>query len=40
MTLIRESVKEIGYEQEGFHWNKLKVYNEIHEQSADIATRC
>jgi S-adenosylmethionine synthetase len=35
--IVRNKVKEIGYEQEGFHWNKLKVYNEIHEQSADIA---
>lgn len=35
--IVREKVKEIGYEQDGFHWNKLKVYNEIHQQSADIA---
>ena len=33
---IRDKVKEIGYEQDGFHWNKLKIYNEIHSQSADI----
>ena len=35
--IIRYTVKEIGYEQEGFHWNKLKIYNEIHSQSGDIA---
>jgi S-adenosylmethionine synthetase len=35
--IVRNKVKEIGYEQDGFHWDKLKIYNEIHEQSADIA---
>jgi S-adenosylmethionine synthetase len=35
--IVRETVKKIGYEQEGFHWDKLKIYNEIHNQSADIA---
>ena len=35
--IVRNKVKEIGYEQNGFHWDKLKLYNEIHEQSADIA---
>ena len=35
--IVRNKVKEIGYEQDGFHWDKLKLYNEIHEQSADIA---
>jgi S-adenosylmethionine synthetase len=35
--IIRDKVKEIGYEQDGFHWNNLKLYNEIHAQSADIA---
>ena len=34
--IIRNKVKEIGYEQDGFHWDKLKIYNEIHSQSADI----
>jgi len=36
-AIIRAKVKEIGYEQDGFHWDKLKIYNEIHSQSADIA---
>ena len=35
--IIRSKVKEIGYEQDGFHWERLKVYNEIHSQSVDIA---
>jgi S-adenosylmethionine synthetase len=40
--IIRNKVKEIGYEQEGFHWNKLTVdnktiNNQLHSQSADIA---
>jgi len=30
-------VKNIGYEQEGFHWNKLNVSNFIHQQSSDIS---
>lgn len=35
--LIRQTVKDIGYEQEGFHWENLKITNLIHGQSADIA---
>ena len=35
--VARNAVKEIGYEQEGFHWKTVKVENHIHEQSADIA---
>ena len=35
--IVRNKVREIGYEQNGFHWDKLKIYNEIHAQSADIA---
>ncbi|MEJ2117310.1 MAG: methionine adenosyltransferase [Alphaproteobacteria bacterium] len=33
----RACVKQIGYEQEGFHWQNLVLDNYIHEQSADIA---
>lgn len=36
-NLIRQTVKEIGYEQDGFHWKNLEITNLIHEQSADIA---
>ena len=35
--IVRNKVRDIGYEQEGFHWDKLNIYNEIHSQSADIA---
>ena len=35
--IVRNKVKEIGYEQEGFHWDKLEIVNKIHSQSADIA---
>jgi len=36
--IIRDKVREIGYEQDGFHWDKLNIYNEIHAQSGDIGT--
>jgi S-adenosylmethionine synthetase len=34
---VREAVKDIGYEQKGFHWQKAKFANYLHAQSADIA---
>ncbi len=33
----RAAVKEIGYEQDGFHWEKADVEVLLHAQSADIA---
>ncbi len=33
----RQAVKDIGYEQEGFHWDKAQVEILLHAQSADIA---
>jgi len=33
----RDAVKDIGYEQEGFHWRDAKVQVYVHSQSADIA---
>jgi S-adenosylmethionine synthetase len=36
-NVIRDKVKEIGYEQDGFHWKNLKIENHLHEQSADIS---
>jgi S-adenosylmethionine synthetase len=33
----RAAVREIGYEQAGFHWKHAKVEVLVHEQSADIA---
>jgi len=35
--VVRHAIKDIGYEQDGFHWNKATVENYIHSQSADIA---
>ncbi len=34
---VRRTVKEIGYEQEGFHWETLTFMNNLHGQSAHIA---
>ena len=33
----RRAVREIGYEQEGFHWKHAEFQNYLHEQSVDIA---
>ncbi|MBL8628112.1 MAG: methionine adenosyltransferase [Rhodospirillaceae bacterium] len=33
----RQAVKDIGYEQEGFHWKTATVDCHVHSQSADIA---
>jgi S-adenosylmethionine synthetase len=33
----RHAVKDIGYEQDGFHWEHAKVQVHVHSQSADIA---
>jgi S-adenosylmethionine synthetase len=33
----RDCVKDIGYEQDGFHWKHAKVEIHLHAQSADIA---
>ncbi|MCB2110957.1 MAG: methionine adenosyltransferase [Defluviimonas sp.] len=35
--IARECVRDIGYEQDGFHWANLKVDSYLHAQSADIA---
>ncbi len=34
---VRRTVREIGYEQDGFHWEKLEFINRLHGQSAHIA---
>ncbi|HET9459786.1 MAG TPA: methionine adenosyltransferase, partial [Sphingomicrobium sp.] len=36
-SAVRETVKQIGYEQEGFHWDRFDFANHLHAQSADIA---
>jgi S-adenosylmethionine synthetase len=35
--VIRDAIKDIGYEQEGFHWKTADIEVLLHEQSADIA---
>src|ERR1700744_70322 len=34
---VRAAIREIGYEQEGFHWNKADYACHLHAQSSDIA---
>jgi len=39
--IVRDKVKEIGYEQDGFHWERLSIDNQtivnnLHSQSGDI----
>jgi len=34
---VRETVRRIGYEQDGFHWQTLRFENNLHPQSAHIA---
>ena len=33
----RKAIKDIGYEQDGFHWDTAKIVILLHSQSADIA---
>ena len=35
--IARAAVRDIGYEQEGFHWKTARVEVRLHRQSADIA---
>src|SRR5436305_5514578 len=34
---VRDAIKDIGYEQEGFHWKTADIEILLHPQSADIA---
>ncbi|OWQ98440.1 methionine adenosyltransferase [Sphingopyxis witflariensis] len=34
---VRNTVREIGYEQDGFHWETFRFENNLHGQSAHIA---
>lgn len=34
---VRQTVKDIGYEQDGFHWEKFEFINRLHGQSDHIA---
>jgi len=35
--IVRSCIREIGYDQENFHWKKVEILNRIHGQSSDIA---
>ncbi len=35
--VVRRTVREIGYEQSGFHWRTLTLENHLHGQSVEIA---
>ncbi len=35
--IARHAIKDIGYEQDGFHWKNADVQVHVHSQSADIA---
>ena len=37
VAAAREAVRDIGYEQDGFHWKNATVDCHVHAQSADIA---
>ena len=34
---VREAIRDIGYEQAGFHWERADVQVRLHKQSSDIA---
>jgi S-adenosylmethionine synthetase len=36
-TVVRDAIKDIGYEQDGFHYEKCDIEILLHPQSADIA---
>ena len=35
--IARAAIRDIGYEQKGFHWQDCEIVNRLHQQSADIA---
>ena len=35
--LVKDVIREIGYEQSGFSWKSVKIQNHLHQQSPDIA---
>ncbi|MFA7429940.1 MAG: methionine adenosyltransferase [Rhodospirillaceae bacterium] len=35
--VARKAIKDIGYEQHGFHWKDCEIISHLHSQSADIA---
>jgi len=37
ISKVRSCIKDIGYEQTGFHWQNCNIESHLHEQSPDIA---
>ena len=37
ISQVRACIKDIGYEQEGFHWKNCDIESYLHQQSSDIA---
>ena len=37
ISKVRDCIKDIGYDQEGFSWQTANIETHLHEQSADIA---
>jgi len=37
ITKVRNCIKDIGYEQDGFHWKNVSIDTFLHSQSSDIA---
>jgi len=37
ISKVRNCIKDIGYEQDGFHWKNASIDTHLHSQSADIA---
>ena len=37
ISKVRDCIKDIGYEQDGFHWKNVNIDAFLHSQSADIA---
>ncbi|MCU0894506.1 MAG: methionine adenosyltransferase, partial [Rhodospirillales bacterium] len=35
--IARSAIREIGYEQRGFHWQTCEILSRVHAQSPDIA---
>ena len=36
-SAVRDAIRDIGYEQSGFHWKNANIQVHLHKQSADIA---
>ena len=37
ISKVRSCIKDIGYEQTGFHWENCNIVSYLHAQSSDIA---